>query len=607
MLDQGVVDIPPREIITYTKQTQTLFFSPESTSKETADEPPGKKAVDAAVGTDMATKNKKTQETRKTEDASGTESGEKNATEDDEKGDKESKPRERLPITILSEEEANSAGNSAEFTSFLTQTTRVVDRVISIDERYPDVTTNYVERAQRHRGRRHARSNDDDADADGADGADAEDEGTGHLTVEEELREARVSGSGRTVTCLDWSPVHQELVLAALSAPAAATDELGGAGAVLVWSVPSTLGGAEYALTCQSEVMAAMFSPASPQCVLGGTRAGQIVLWDIRAGRAPVVMRPPSRRTHSWPVYALSMTEPFAGQQRASSASSMLSSYFGQGGATTDNIGTAATAAGAGATGTATGAAAGATAGTLASLSSDGRLCLWSLRNLAQPLECYDMPVQPRTTEALALGVPAYSSSTFVVGCVDGSVMTYTAHGRQLGTGERASAHDGHRGAVVAAAFHPPSPHPVYDAVSRVFLTASTDWTVKLWAASRPQTPAHVLRTFPRFADAVFDVKWAPAAPAVFAAADGAGCVSLWDITAPTAGPCASVRLPAPATSLRWNTHGSRLAAGTAAGTVSVLGVSDKSCSARVDDYAAVDSTLSRLLSPENQAAPVHS
>lgn len=583
VLDQGVIDIPPREIITYSKQTQTLFFSPESTSTETAEGTTGKKAVDAAVGTERDTESKKRQ---KNEEASGSEPREKNEEgEEEEKGNEEPKPREKLAITILSEDEANTAANSAEFASFLTQTTRVVDRVISIDERYPDVTTNYVERAQRHGGKRRR-----GADGSGDDGGDAEDEEAGHITVEEELREARVRGSGRTVTCLDWSPVHQELVLAALSAPASVNDELGSAGAVLVWSVPSTLGGAEYALTCQSEVMSAMFSPASPQCVVGGTRAGQIVLWDIRAGSTPVVMRPPSRKTHSWPVYALSMTEPFAGQR--TSSASMLSSYFGQGGG--------ADSAGAGTGGSAA-------AGTLASLSSDGRLCLWSLRNLAQPLECYSMPVQTRTTEALAMSVPAYSSSTFVVGCVDGSVMTYTAHGRQLGNGEAASTQDRHRGAVVSAAFHPPSPFPVYDAVSRVFLTASTDWTVKLWAASRPQTPAHVLRTFPRFADAVFDVKWSPAMPAAFAAADGAGYVSLWDITSAAAAPRETVNLHDPVTCLRWNTHGSRLAAGTAAGTVSILGVSDKWCSARVEDYAAVDTTISKLLSPDPQTSPADS
>lgn len=216
------------------------------------------------------------------------------------------------------------------------------------------------------------------------------------------------------------------------------------------------------------------------------------------------------------------------------------------------------------------------------------------------------MPVEPRATEALAMAIPAYSPSTFVVGCVDGRVLTYTAHGRALGTSEPASAVGAHRGAVVAAAFHPPSPHPVYDAVSRVFLTASADWTVRLWAASRPHAPAHVLRTLPRFADAVFDARWSPAHPAVFAAADGAGRVSLWDVTAPAA-PRDAVRLRDPVTRLCWNAPGSRIAAGTSAGTVAVLAVADRWRAARVEDYAAVDSTLNKLLSHDTQASPVNS
>ena len=622
VLDQGVIDIPPREVITYNKETQTLFTLTEGTGEDAPEGSARKRGVDASVGTERATAGGKRQESQERAQARETEGERAAEGEESENGDEAPRPKERPVIAILSEEEADTAGNSAEFASFLTQTTRVVDRVISLDERYPDVTTNYVERAPRRGAkRRRARATStapgDEAECgdegDGEECGEENDEGAGDLTVEEELREPRVSGSGRTVTCLDWSPVHGELVLAGFGAPAAVNDELGSAGVVLVWSVPSALGRAEYALTCQSEVTAALFSPASPRCVVGGTRAGQIVLWDVRAGRAPVAMRPPSRRTHSWPIHALSLTEPFAASRAGSSSSpaDMLASYFGQGGAGTGGAGGSGSGSGVG--GASTGGSSTSTStststgtGTLASLSSDGRLCVWSLRNLAQPLECYDMPVEPRATEALAMAIPAYSPSTFVVGCVDGRVLTYTAHGRALGTSEPASAVGAHRGAVVAAAFHPPSPHPVYDAVSRVFLTASADWTVRLWAASRPHAPAHVLRTLPRFADAVFDARWSPAHPAVFAAADGAGRVSLWDVTAPAA-PRDAVRLRDPVTRLCWNAPGSRIAAGTSAGTVAVLAVADRWRAARVEDYAAVDSTLNKLLSHDTQASPVNS
>jgi len=257
------------------------------------------------------------------------------------------------------------------------------------------------------------------------------------------------------------------------------------------------------------------------------------------------------------------MTDPFSGLQRPSSAG-MISSVFGQ----QDG-----------------GAKKGVGMGTLASLSSDGSLCLWSLRNLVQPLECYKMPVDTSAKEVLSMTIPAYSESTYVVGCVDGSVMTYTAHGSKDGIIKMADSNNGHTGAVLSADFHPPSPSR---AVSHVFLTASTDWTVKLWSALEPQIPPYVLKTFPRFGDAVFDVKWSPAMPSAFAAADGSGLVSLWDISSPS-GPKDSINLQSPVTRLRWNVSGNRLAAGTSAGTVNVLGVSDKWCSSRVEDFASIN------------------
>merc|ERR1711975_200680 len=62
---------------------------------------------------------------------------------------------------------------------------------------------------------------------------------------------------------------------------------------------------------------------------------------------------------------------------------------------------------------------------------------------------------------------------------------------------------------------------------SHLFLSSSTDWTVKLWSY---RNCAHPLHTFENASDYVFDVKWSPQNPAVFATGDGMGCVDVWNI-----------------------------------------------------------------------------
>ena len=127
---------------------------------------------------------------------------------------------------------------------------------------------------------------------------------------------------------------------------------------------------------------------------------------------------------------------------------------------------------------------------------------------------------------------------------------------------------------------------------------------MKLWSSLEPQIPPYVLKTFPRFGDAVFDVKWSPVMPSAFAAADGSGLVSLWDISSPSA-PKDTINLHNPVTRLRWNMSGNRLAAGTSAGTVSVLSVADKWYTSRVEDFASVNSVLSSLHSQQPQSVPL--
>ena len=93
----------------------------------------------------------------------------------------------------------------------------------------------------------------------------------------------------------------------------------------------------EYSFTCQSPVLSVRFHDFMPNCLIGGTYSGRVVLWDMRAKSAPVQTTPLTTDGHAHPVYSLAL------------------------------VGSTA-------------------ANTLYSLSTDGRLCAWNTSSLSSPL-----------------------------------------------------------------------------------------------------------------------------------------------------------------------------------------------------------------------------
>ena len=110
-------------------------------------------------------------------------------------------------------------------------------------------------------------------------------------------------------------------------------------------------------------------------------------------------------------------------------------------------------------------------------------------------------------------------------------------------------AHLGHTGPITAVSFHSTSGSVDF---SDILLTASMDWTVRLWrtevgrsfilsvlmlnlrqtfnqASSSPKT-IKPLKTFDSSSDYVLDAQWHPSHPAMFASADGSGRVDLWNL-----------------------------------------------------------------------------
>ena len=112
---------------------------------------------------------------------------------------------------------------------------------------------------------------------------------------------------------------------------------------------------------------------------------------------------------------------------------------------------------------------------------------------------------------------------------------------------------------------------------SQYFLSSSFDWTVKLWNAKE----ARPLHSFEDFADYVYDVKWSPIHPALFATVDGMGRLDIWNLNSDVEVPTANTVVEGN-TALNkclWHSSGHSIAVGEDTGRISVFDLHEVSAS----------------------------
>uniref|UniRef100_A0A4W3IY91 Cytoplasmic dynein 1 intermediate chain 2-like n=1 Tax=Callorhinchus milii TaxID=7868 RepID=A0A4W3IY91_CALMI len=349
----------------------------------------------------------------------------------------------------------------------------------------------------------------------------------------------------RVVTCLDWSPQYPELMVASYTNNEDALNEPDGV--ALVWNMKYKKTTPEYIFHCQSKVMSACFAQFHPNLIVGGTYSGQIVLWDNRNNKKTPVQRTPlSASAHTHPVYCVNVV----GTQNAHN---------------------------------------------LVSVSTDGKLCTWSLDMLSQPQDSIELVhKQSKAVAVTSMSFPLGDINNFVVGSEEGSVYTACRLGSKAGILEL---FEGHQGPVTGVHCHTAA-GPVD--FSPLFITSSFDWTVKLWS-SKSNKP---LYSFEDSSDYVFDVMWSPIHPALFACVDGMGRLDLWNLNEDSEVPNASITMEGnPAVHrVRWAPSGREVAVGDSEGQVSVYDVGEQIAVPRSDEWTRFAQTLSDLKANGNDA-----
>ncbi|XP_070304878.1 dynein, cytoplasmic 1, intermediate chain 2a isoform X4 [Salvelinus sp. IW2-2015] len=478
------VDFPPKEMVSYSKETQTPADTQTHTQAKPAEE---------------------------AEEEEEEEMVDPKPAEDSQEEKADEQKQEEVPPKELTEEEKMHLLNSEEFMTFFDRGSRIVERALS--ERV-DVCFDYS-------------------------GRDLEDK-EGEMQAGAKMSLSRVFSDerwskNRVVTCLDWSPQYPELLVASYNNNEDAPHEPDGV--ALVWNMKYKKTTPEYTFHCQSAVMSAAFARFHPNLIVGGTYSGQIVLWDNRSNKRTSVQRTPlSASAHTHPVYCVNVV----GTQNAHN---------------------------------------------LISISTDGKMCSWNLDMLSQPQDSLELVFkQSKAVAVTSMAFPLGDVNNFVVGSEDGSVYTACRHGSKAGISD---VFEGHHGPVTGLSCHS-AVGPVD--FSHLFISASFDWTVKLWTtkSTRP------LYLFEDSCDYVYDVMWSPTHPALFACVDGSGRLDLWNLNNDTEVPSASVVVDgSPALNrVRWAHSGREIATGDSDGQVLVYDVGEQICVPKADEWTRFVRTL---------------
>jgi dynein intermediate chain len=343
----------------------------------------------------------------------------------------------------------------------------------------------------------------------------------------------------RCVSSLQWSPRFNELLLTSyLSVSRSMSSEL--RGLICLWSL-TLKNRPEYVLRCQSSVTSTTFNKFDHNLVIAGSYSGQIVVWDLRTKSHPIQRTPLMAESHTHPVYCVSII----GSQHANN---------------------------------------------IVSASNDGKVCVWSLNMFSNPTSSFELKGRVKDVGCTCMAFPDNETNLFYVGAEDGSIFQTQLHGNRL-LDNNTEAFESHYGPITGLDIHPVGENIFTDLTGNLLLSSSVDWSVKLW---NPKTSKNPIFSFDIYDDYIFDTKWNPVHPAVFAVAEGTGIVDLWNLNKDVEMPISRMKSSKEAINkIAWGSDGDMLATGNCNGEVKVFKVPQEFYEPTPEDWSVLENLIS--------------
>eukprot|EP00756_Hemistasia_phaeocysticola_P021600 Hpha_TRINITY_DN15784_c0_g1::TRINITY_DN15784_c0_g1_i1::g.37784::m.37784/K10415/DYNC1I, DNCI; dynein intermediate chain, cytosolic len=304
-------------------------------------------------------------------------------------------------------------------------------------------------------------------------------------------------------------------------------------GSVLVWSMKVTERPFQQ-LRAPCDVARAIYCKYNGNLVLGAMYNGQVCVWDTREGPKPVQVSPLTIDGHTYPVFGIEVVGTTNSHQ-------------------------------------------------LVTLSADGKICTWQMEKLAAPTDSTSLvlamdvggTVVPRELFATSLGFRDMDASKFFIGSDNGMLFA----GNRSSPGSNLEGLEGHTSPITSLHCHPVNPGSHED-FGDLILTSSMDWTCKLWMPARSNRH---LFSFDEHTDFVYDARWSPEHPSVFASVDGSGTLSVYHLGESMETPLAKGQVVSPSSDrpracscLSWTGDGRFVGVGSAAGDMSIWQVSQR-------------------------------